>query len=216
VHSACVIKDEKRRKDANLPGAAAGWRRRRWWRPVHSGRQTLLPLLCSFFYVLFFSVLDPSSLPLLPAAFSFSLLCFLEKKQRNEILFFLPLVSPGSVVPPLFLCPVFSVQDEENGDRMRYCWLMYQNFPWFCLSSSFPGSVFSPVAFLLCHPFFFFSLSHLLWLYSQRMPSTLKRLPPFTPATAPAKKMNSTPSNDVVFVCEVAICVLAHEVSKSL
>jgi len=93
----------------------------------------------------FFSVLDPSSLSLLPAAFSFSLLCFLEKKQRNEILFFLPLVSPGSVVPPLFLCPVFSVQDEENGDRMRYCWLMYQNFslvlslfvfPRFCLLSS--------------------------------------------------------------------------------
>jgi hypothetical protein len=48
------------------------------------------------------------------------------------------------------------------------------------------------------------------------MPSTLKRLPPFTPATAPAKKMNSTPSNDVVLVCEVAICVLAHEVSKIL
>jgi len=55
VHSACVIKDGKRRKDANLPGAAARWRRRRWWRLVSSGRQTLLPLLCSFFYVLFFA-----------------------------------------------------------------------------------------------------------------------------------------------------------------
>ena len=54
VQSACVIKDGKRRKDANLPGAAAGWRRRRWRRPVRSGRQTLLPLLCSFFYVLLF------------------------------------------------------------------------------------------------------------------------------------------------------------------
>jgi len=94
----------------------------------------LLLLLCSFFL----SVLDPSSLSLLPVAFSFSLLCFLEKKQRNEILFFSSSSLPGSVVPPLFLYPVFSVQDKENGDRTRCCWLMDQNFPWFCLSSSSP------------------------------------------------------------------------------
>jgi hypothetical protein len=60
------------------------------------------------------------------------------------------------------------------------------------------------------------ALSHLLWIYSQRMPSTLKRLPPFTPATAPAKKMNSAPSNDAVLGYEVDIFVLTREVSKLL
>jgi len=98
--------------------------------------------------------------------------------------------------PPLFLW-------EETEERKFFFY-------------SFPRFHVSLVAFRLCHPFLLPPLSHLLWLYSQRMPSTLKRLPPFTPATAPAKKMNSTPSNDVVLVCEVAICVLAHEVSKIL
>jgi hypothetical protein len=49
-----------------------------------------------------------------------------------------PPVFPSSVVPPLFLCPVFSVQDEDDGDRTRCYWLMDQNFPWFCFSPLSP------------------------------------------------------------------------------
>jgi len=135
-------------------------------RPADTTSSPLLLLLRSFFL----SVLDPSSLSLLPVDFSFSLLCFLEKKQRSEILFFfLPLVSPGYVVPPLFLCPVFSVQDEDNGDRTRYCWLMDQNFPWFYLSSSSPGSV-SPSPLVV---FFSLVLAPVLSFSSPRWPFVL-------------------------------------------
>ena len=105
-----------------------------------AGRHYFLPSAPSstfFFFLLSFCV---GSLCSVSSArgFFFSLLCFLEKKQRNESLFFLPLVSPGSVVPPLLLCPVFSVQDEDDGDRTRCCWLMDQNFPWFCFSPLSP------------------------------------------------------------------------------
>jgi hypothetical protein len=62
----------------------------------------------------------------------------LRRNRGTKVCFFLPLVSPGSVVPPLFLCPVFSVQDEDDGDRTRCCWLMDQNFPWFCFSPLSP------------------------------------------------------------------------------
>jgi hypothetical protein len=64
----------------------------------------------------------------------------------------------SGLFPFLVLCPIFSVQDGDNGGKStRCCWLMDQNFPlvfsFFSLGFSFfslfffPGSVIPPQSF---------------------------------------------------------------------
>jgi hypothetical protein len=41
----------------------------------------------------------------------------------------------SGLLPFLVLCPIFSVQDGDNGGKsIRCCWLMDQTFPWFGFS----------------------------------------------------------------------------------
>jgi len=51
----------------------------------------------------------------------------------------------SGLLPFLVLCPIFSVQDGDNGGKsIRCCWLMDQTFPWFG---------FSPFLYVLDCPF---------------------------------------------------------------
>jgi len=92
----------------------------------------------TFFFFLSFCVGSLCSVSSARSFFPLASSVSLRRNRGTKVCFFLPLVSPGSVVPPLFLCPVFSVQDEDDGDRTRCCWLMDQNFPWFCFSPLSP------------------------------------------------------------------------------
>jgi len=100
---------------------------------------------------------------------------FIHVRSRFSSSFFF-FLSPVLLFPFLVLCPVFSIQDEDNGGKStRCCWLMDQNFPLvlflsvppLSLTPSFvfvfpPGSVTpsrgsfivsSPPAFFVCSGF---------------------------------------------------------------
>jgi len=85
------------------------------------------------------------------------------------------------LLPCLCLCPVFSVQDEDNGGKSTRicCWLRDQNFPRFCLSSSL-----SPVlSFSSSPPFCLFLLSS-LWICALKTRAKLGTLA-FSPVSSP-------------------------------
>jgi len=53
----------------------------------------------------------------------------------------------SGLFPFLVLCPIFSVQDGDNGGKStKCCWLMDQNFPWFGFSPSLPPIMWFPVS----------------------------------------------------------------------
>jgi len=83
----------------------------------------------------FVRVLASSSVGSLP---SFSFLNFSFLSQFFFVWFVLSVLPSPVLLPCLCLCPVFSVQDEDNGGKSTRicCWLRDQNFPRFCLSSS--------------------------------------------------------------------------------
>jgi len=106
---------------------------------------------------------------------------FIRVRSRFSPFFFS--LSPVLLFPFLVLCPVFSVQDEDNGGKStRRCWLMDQNFPLVLFLSVPPLSltpsfvfVFPPPRFCDSFPWLFYCLFPpcvlcFLWLYSHRIP----------------------------------------------
>lgn len=113
----------------NSPGAAAGWRRRRWWRPVSSGRTMSSPFSFRVYLLLFF-------------------LSFL-------LVFFCPLCCCYSFVR--CVCPlVFSLQ--EKLPQLLWisfvcflpCVILQCLRPSFCFSALFFFLLFSLVSLFLC------------------------------------------------------------------
>jgi len=85
---------------------------------------------------------------------------FICVRSRFSPSFFFSLFSV-LLFPFLALCPVFSVQDEDNGGKStRCCWLMDQNFPLVLFLSVLPLSN-QPLAFFSC-----FFPSSVSWVFS--------------------------------------------------